>query len=85
MTKIMDYETSKPKRLNRSRKWTQVWEVIVQRYTGTGNEIKEEIVARFFDPWKAAKYGRKEYGIFRLAVSNYMTANLTKNERGEKV
>lgn len=60
MAKINDFRTSHPKRANAAYTWA--WEVIVQEYNDHCDEYQDNIVARFFDPWKAVQYGVNRYG-----------------------
>lgn len=59
MAKIYDYNTSKARRANTTYTWG--WEVIVEEYNDHSGEYEENIVARFFDPWKAVQYGIDHY------------------------
>lgn len=59
MAKIMDFKTSKAKRANSTYTWA--WEVIVQEYNDSCDEYFDNVVARFFDPWKAVQYGIDTY------------------------
>lgn len=59
MAKINDFKTSTPKRANTT--WTWAWEVVVQEYNDRTDEYEDNIVARFFDPWKAIQYGVDRY------------------------
>ena len=53
MAKIMDKATSKPKMASTTHCWA--WEVVVQEYNDHCDEYFDNIVARFFDPWKAVQ------------------------------
>lgn len=84
MAKIMDWSTTRGKRANSTYTW--VWEVIVQEYNYNVGEYQDNIVARFFDPWKAVQYGIDKYkGMCMVQVVLLPTDSLTKDERGEKV
>lgn len=60
MAKIKDFGKSTPRRANTTYTWG--WEVIVQKFDDNSCETYDEIVARFFDPWKAVQYGCEKYG-----------------------
>lgn len=60
MAKIKDFKTSAPRRASVTRTWA--WEVIVQEYNDYTDEYEDNIVARFFDPWKAVQFGVDKYG-----------------------
>lgn len=84
MAKIMDWNTSRGKRANSTFTWA--WEVITQEYNYNVGEYQDNIVARFFDPWKAVQYSIDKYkGMCAIQAVLLPTANLTKDERGEKV
>jgi len=59
MAKIMDKATSKPRMANSTYCWA--WEEVVQEYNDHCDEYFDNIVARFFDPWKAVQYGIDHY------------------------
>ena len=59
MAKINDFNTSTPKRAGVTYTWA--WEVVVQEYNEHTDEYEDNIVARFFDPWKAVQYGVDHY------------------------
>ena len=59
MAKINDFSSSTPRRANATYTWA--WEVIVQEYNEYHDEYDDNIVARFFDPWKAVQYGIDKY------------------------
>lgn len=76
MAKIHDFKTSNPKRANATYTWC--WEVVVQEYNERADEYYDNIVARFFDPWKAVDYGMKNYqGMCMVQVVLLHTDNLT--------
>ena len=60
MAKIKDFKESTPKRANATYTWA--WEMIVQEYDERSGDFVDNIVARFFDPWKAVQYGMQTYG-----------------------
>ena len=83
MAKIMDWNTSRGKRANSTFTWA--WEVIVQEYNDNVDEYQDNIVARFFDPWKAVQYGIDKYNGMCMVQSVLLrTDKLTKDERGER-
>lgn len=59
MAKIYDIKTSKPHMANSTRCWA--WEVVVQKWDERTGDYYDNIVARFFDPWKAIQYGIDKY------------------------
>ena len=76
MAKIHDYNQSKPHRANAVYTWA--WELIVQEYDERNDEYADEIVARFFDPWKAIQYGIDHYqGCCMVQAVLLHTDNLT--------
>ena len=76
MAKIHDFKTSTPKRANATYTWA--WEVVVQEYNDHTDEYEDNIVARFFDPWKAVQYGVDRYqGMCMVQVVLLHTDNLT--------
>ena len=76
MAKIKDFDTSTPKRANATYTWA--WEIVVQEYNEHSDEYEDNIVARFFDPWKAVQYGIDRYqGMCMVQVVLLHTDNLT--------
>lgn len=61
MATIIDKSTSKPKVVNATICW--VWEVITYEYDDYAETEVEKIEAVFYDPWKAAEYALKRFGI----------------------
>lgn len=77
MAKIKDFNTSTPHRAGATHTWA--WEVVVQEYDERSDEYVDNIVARFFDPWKAVQYGIDHYqGMCMVQVVLLHTDNLTK-------
>ena len=77
MAKIKDFTTSKPHRASATHTWA--WEVVVQEYNEYFDEYQDNIVARFFDPWKAVQYGVTRYkGMCIVQCVLLHTDNLTK-------
>lgn len=76
MAKINDFNQSKPHRANATYTWA--WEVIVQEYNDHTDEYEDNIVAKFFDPWKAVQYGIYKYkGMCMVQAVLLHTDNLT--------
>ena len=76
MAKISDFKTSTPKRASVTYTWA--WEVVVQEYNDRSDEYEDNIVARFFDPWKAVQYGIDHYkGMCMVQAVLLHTDNLT--------
>lgn len=76
MAKIKDFKTSTPKRASATHTWA--WEVVVQEYNEHSDEYEDNIVARFFDPWKAVQYGIDHYkGMCMVQVVLLHTDNLS--------
>lgn len=79
MATIKDFDQSRPHRANTTYTWG--WEVIVQEYNERTDEYEDNIVARFFDPWKAVQYGIDHYhGMCMVQAVLLHTDNL-KGER----
>ena len=75
MAKIMDKNTSIPKRANSTYTWA--WEVIVQEYDDRADDYVDNIAARFYDPWKAVQYGVSHYnGMCSVQVVLLKTDNI---------
>lgn len=76
MAKINDFSSSRPKRASATHTWA--WEVVVQKYNDHTGDYYDDIVARFFDPWKALQYGIDKYsGMCMVQAVLLHTDNLT--------